>query len=245
MELKVNNTEKAKASIEVVDHLTFEGNMKTNFISSIDMAEIISSLFAPAFFDYYGCKVHINDGRNPIVAHTMPAGALYVDLIFKDQGASPEGSKAWKNIIARGSKDSENSDLASRYMRVNGSNNGRAYEVTKKTYEALEEFTVNGQRTRWAELTQEISTSMSIYGKEEVVVCVTGLDLNKIITKLYGDKTQDGRYEYAVQPSTIIPSKTQEFVMQVSQLDLSTVRELQKTLGIFTANAPQFHQYHR
>lgn len=242
-EIKTNNEKVEKATINVVEHAKFEGDMKTNIISSIDMADIISSFFAPAFSDYYGCNVRINDGRaNPVIANSMPFGAIYVDLFFKDQGKAAEGT--WKNIVPRGQATEGGTDLGSRFLRVNGSaNTGRAYEVTKETYEALEEFTFNGARARWNEHTQEITTPMSAYGKDEVVVCISGLSLNKIITKIYGDITEEARYEYIAYPSTIIPNKTQEFIMQVCQLDLAAVRNLQKALGIYGSNAPQFHQY--
>lgn len=243
MNMKVDNNEKKRASIEVTEHPVFEGDMKTNIISSIDMSDIISSLFGPAFTDYYGCNVRINDGRDPIMSHKLPYGALYVDLYFKDQGES--NGKAWKNIIARGSENDNRQDLGSRFQLVNGRGNGRVYTVTKQTYEALEEFMSMGNHTRWAEHTREIVTSMSMYGKEEVVVCISGLDLNKIITKIYGAKTEEGRYEYIATVSTMIPSQNQEFILQVCQLDLSAVRDLQRALGIYTSNAPQFHQYHR
>lgn len=243
--IKTEGTKAEKATIEVVEHPKFEGDMKTNIISSIDMAEIISSFFAPAFSDYYGCNVRINDGRaNPAIANSMPIGAIYVDLYFKDQGNAAEG--AWKNIVPRGQSTDGRTDLGARFLRVNGAaNNGRAYEVTKETYEALDEFTFVNGRTRWNEHTQEIVTPMSVYGKEEVVVCISGLSLNKIITKIYGDITDEGRFEYIANPSTIIPTKTSEFIMQVSQLDLAAVRNLQKALGVYNANAPQFHQYLR
>lgn len=86
---------------------------------------------------------------------------------------------------------------------------------------------------------------MSAYGKEEVVVCVSGLDLNKLITEIYGDKTDDGRFEYVATPSTMIPGKSNEFIMQVCQLDTGVVREIQRSLGIYAASAPQFHRYTR
>lgn len=242
--MDVTTTEQKKATIEVKQHAVFEGDMKTNIISSIDMAEIVSALFAPAFADYYGCKIRINDGYAlPEVGNSMPAGALYVDLYFKDQGDVAEGSNAYKNIVARGSQTA-GKDLGSRFMAVNGAGNGRVYEVTKETYEMLEEFMPRA-KTRWNAHTQEMPTQMSLYGKDEVVVCISGLDLNKIITKVYGAKTKEGRYEYIATPSTVIPAKTQEFIMQVVQLDLAAVRELQNTLGIYNASAPQFHQYNR
>lgn len=243
-ELKTNATKQEKATIEVAEHPVFEGDMKTNIVSSIDMCDIVSSLFAPAFHDYYGCKICINDGRNPMLVNKLVPGALYVELYFKDQGKATDGT--WKNINLRGTNSDGRTDLGARFARVNGAQrSGRLYEVTKETYEALEEFTVTGNRTRWNELTQEVGVNMSLYGKEEVVVCITGLDLNKIITKIYGAKTEEGRYEYIATPSTVIPYKTQEFIMQVCQLDLAAVRNLQKTLGIFSADVPQIHQYQR
>lgn len=240
--MNVTATEQKKATIEVIQHATFDGDMKTNITSSIEMADVVSSLFAPAFADYYGCKIRINDGLAlPEVANSLPSGALYVDLYFKDRGDVAEGSNAYKNIIARGSK-AAGTDLGSRFMAVNGAGNGRVYEVTKETYEMLEEF-MPRTKTRWAAHTQEMASQMTVYGKEEVVVCISGLDLNKVITKIYGAKTKEGRYEYIATPSTIIPTKSQEFIMQVVQLDLSAVRDLQNKLGIYGANTPQFHPY--
>lgn len=243
--LNSKTTERTKVSITVADHPTFEGDMKSNIISSIDMAEIVSSLFAPAFADYYGCNIRVNDGHtNPVIASTMPIGAIYVDLYFKDFGNAPEGTQ--KNIVSRNADKDKSGDLGARFMRVNGAfNNSRAYTVTKETYEALEDFAFNQGRTRWNEHTQEITTSMSTYGKEEVVVCISGLSLDKIVTAIYGDVTDEARYEYRTTVSTVIPSKTQEFIMQVTQLDLAAVRNLQKALGIYSSNALQFHQYHR
>lgn len=235
-----------KTTIEMIDHVAFKGDMKTNIISSVDMADLISSLFAPVFSDYYGCKIRINDGTAlPYVNTFMPLGSVYVDIFFKDQGNAVDGSI--KNISLLGSNKEGGSDLGARYHRVNGAFRvGRAYEVSKETYEAIEEFMRPGTRTRWNECTQEKTTQMSIYGKEEVVVCISGLDINKLVTKIYGFKNEDARYEYIATPSTIIPtSQSQEFIIQVSQLDLSAVRKLQNTLGIYGANAPMFHQYRR
>ena len=245
-ELNVKTKKQEKTTIEVKEHKVFDGDMKMNIVSTIDLCDIISSLFAPIFNDYYGCKIRINDGHAlPYVDLSIPRGAMFVDIFFKDQPMSSEDGSV-KNISLRGTNKEAGTDLGSRFLKVNGATHtGRVYEVSKETYEALEEFMPNVGRTRWNEVTQEINSQMSVYGKEEVVVCISGLDLNKIITKIYGDKTEAARYEYIATPSTAIPSKSQEFIIQICQLDLSAVRNLQKTLGVYGANAPQFHQYIR
>lgn len=245
-EINATKIEETKTKINVNDPAPFGGNMKCNLISSMEMAEIVSSLFGSVFRDYAGCKIRINDGRGlPAVVNTIAPGALYVDLYFKENRDGNEGKKI-ATLSIPGKKDNkENSSLGERYTRVMGTIPGRIYHVSKETYECLEEFMFNGPRTQWNNHTQEITTQMNPYSKDEVLVTISGLDLNKVIAKIYGTKTKEGRFEYMATPSTVIPNKTEEFIMTVTQLDLETVTDLQKTLGIYTSNAPTFHQYNR
>lgn len=246
-ELKAVKKNNEKACIDIENNLKFEGDMKTNIISTMDMADIISSLFSPVFSDYCGCRICVNDGKAvPAIRDSMPIGTLYVDLFFKDQGEASKGM--WKNINLTGTNDNGHArtDLGYRFQMVNGrQKDGRMYDVTKATFEVLEEFMLTGSKTKWNSHVFEATTSMSVYGKEEVVVCISGVNLNKIVTKIYGEKTEDGRYEYITSPSTVIPSKPQEFILQVCQLDLAAVRNLQNSLGIYSADAPQYHKFQR
>lgn len=250
--MKAETVKQEKIRIEVMEHTKFEGDMKTNLVSSIEMAETINSLFGPAFTDYHGCVVRINNGDNPIVTQSMPYGTIYVDLYFKEKNFSNKGIK---NLTRRGQinkgdhTDVKNGSVsAAAYFAVNatnnGTNSGHVYEVTKETYEALEEFMLSSN-VRWMEHTQEISSGMGIIGsKEESVVCISGLSLDKILSKIYGTKTADGEYEYVSTPSTMIPGRNKEFIMQVCQLDLAAVRKLQRELGIYNSASIDFHVYH-
>lgn len=257
--LKTETTKKEKMTIDVVDHIHFEGDMKTNLLSSIDMAEIVSSLFSNAFADYYGCNVRMNTGNtatvNPVIANTLPIGAIYVDIYFKDRGNV--NTNAIKNLklrgqvdVAKSDNDDKSNNMAARFFAVNatnnGASNGRVYDVTKETYEALEEFMYSGinHNIRWVDYTQEISSNMGIIGtKEEAVVCITGLSLDKILTKIYGSKTDEGEFQYVATPSTMIPFRNNEFIMQVCQLNLAVVRKLHRDLGINNVGNAQFHVY--
>lgn len=256
MSNKPENTEveeRQPAKIEVVENEIFPGNMKMAYLSSIEMADIVSSLFAPSFSDYYGCKVCPPDNRNVVAANEQP-GQVYVDLYFKDMG-TPSGG--WKNInpiaadVPAKEKDDEDGvkrpNLSGRYKAYSNVNraSGRVYNVTRETYEALEEFMPRGNKTNWNEHTFETMNGMSIYGKEEVVLCITGLNLNKIIGKIYGTKTNSGIFEYEVAPSTIIPHKNGAFIMQIAQLDVATVRKLQNELGIYNSGSNDFQVYRR
>ena len=244
--VKANNAEKTTARIEVVDPIPFGGNMKSNLISTMEMAEIVSGLFGGVFRDYAGCKIRINDGRGlPAVTSTIAMGALYVDLYFKEQPNNGEGKRV--NLITPTKKENngEKESLSQRFTRVCCTAPGRMYTVTKETYECLEEFVFAGIRPNWNNYTQEITAQTHPYAKDEVFVVISGLDLNRIISKIYGTKTAEGRFEYRATPSTVIPNKADEFIITVSQLDLETINDLQTTLGIYMGNAPSFHPYNR
>lgn len=257
-EIKTSIQDESKTFIKVDNHEPFKGDLKTDIISSIEMASIVSSLFGGIFSDFCGCKICVNDGRgNPAAMQHVAPNALYVDIYFKDRGPAPEGKM--KNIVSIASLNDQiqrsknaNTDEERINRDVNLANRlgvvcsaGRIsniYKVDNKTYEALEKFMVTGPRTRWADHTQEIENLGSPYGKKEVVVRISGLDLNSIITEIYGNKTDGTNYEYVAFPSTAIPNQD-EFIMMVTQLDLQAVRDLQRDLGISYANPANFHQY--
>lgn len=247
-----------KTTIDVAEHVAFEGDMKTNLVSTIEMCEIVSSLFKPAFTDFYGCNIRANTGNNnyvgtlPGAISTVPVGSIYVDLYFKDLGRSSTGALKTLSLfgqnVAKKDDEKKGNNLAKRFEQVNASNNaaadGHVYDVSKETYEALEEF-MFVRNPRWREHTKEMSVSMGMIGsKEEVVVCISGLSLDKILTKIYGSKTKEGEFEYSAVPSTIIPGQNNEFIMQVTQLNLAVVRKLHRELGINNPANPQFHVYH-
>lgn len=244
-----NPEKKEKTTIKIVDHTPFTGDLKTNLVSSIDMAEVVSSLFGSAFADYYGCKICINNGANKFLFEAIPAGTIYVELYFKDRGNA--GGKI-KNLAIRGQSNpnSESKNATAERVRafmpvMNSQYNNRVYTVTRETYEALEEFMpVRTNAINWGAFTQEISTNMGIIGsKEEAVVCITGLSLDKILSKIYGADTEDGNFEYATSPATMIPAKANEFIMQVIQLNKEVVRKLQRDLGMNLPANSQFHVY--
>lgn len=242
-----NGKKEKKVSIKVLKHAEFKGDIKTDFTTTGKLAEEVSSLFASVFADYYGCKIGIVDGtQSPAI--DLPYGSFYVDLYFKDMG---DMNKGIKNLTPVGGKKSgEKESLAERFARVNGAAmSGKAYTVSKETYEALEPFTYTGRAQRWSARTLEFETPTSIYGKSEVVVCIAGLSLNKIITAIYGGETEEGRYDYATCLQSIIPGTqntvNKQYLVSVVKLDLAMVRDLQKTMGTNTINPTDFYVYSR
>ena len=98
-EIKNNPTEtkKEKTTIKIKERPVFKGGMKTDITTSIEIADFCNAMFAAAMHDFMGCKISINTGTDVVVANSgLPAGALYVDLYFRDNGKS---TGAIKNLI--------------------------------------------------------------------------------------------------------------------------------------------------
>lgn len=258
-------TEDNRSYIDVRQNEKFEGDMKTMITSSIEVSDLISNFFGTIFNDYRGCKVCINDGSSafPNVATSMPFGALYVDLYFKYSGndkVKPGTVKSvWKSNVPESvmnsnkSYDSEtpeknNSEkkpvsISDRYMQmVHSNSNSRSFVINKPTYDILSKYVATGSNTRWIERTHEI-ISGNVYGKDEIVICISGIDLNALISDIYGEKGSDSKYEYCATPAAQIPYKTSEFVILICQLKTEAIRQLQETLGIYQGNPIQYHQY--
>lgn len=236
-----------KTRIVVKDHPAFTGGLKTDLTSSIALAETIGMMLSEVMDDYYGCRIRVNDGNyEPAssISNVVPRGAMYVEIYLKDSGRT---KSVHKNLISNLHADAngEKATMSDRFKSVTGSKTSRAYTVTDETYEMLEEFMFPNVPHRWFNLTSEIYTVVNQpHGSAEVLTVITGLSLDALITKIYGDRTDEGQFEYMATPSTRIPYKNNEFVIQVTQLNKKTVRDLEATLGVYTANTG-IHTYNR
>ena len=322
----MNATKKDKYTIQMNEIVPFEGNMKSRFMTSMELSDDISSLFAGVMDDFCGCKVRINDGNtsyyqqgfnsgtvNPIIpisddfkhANKGP-GNLYVDLYFKFNGydlssfdfESPKTAEALEleirreeiyyrhksiipvaidveraNILAKANKrlaelkkaeaaeasetkaESEKkptiagapaktgTNISERYLNLmNNKSQGSTFKILPHTYEMLEEFMPIGADTKWGLHTFETTSGMTMYNsREELVVYVTGLDVDKILAKIHGTRDENGIYEYRCLPSTVIANRIDEFVVTVQQLDTNTVRTLSESIGVYRSNPSIYH----
>lgn len=254
-------------TIEVIDHKEFPGDFQTASMTTVKLADIISSFFKPIFSDYAGCRVRVYSGNtgngmlaNPAATKMgLPVGAVYVDLFFRDNAPSDHGIKSVSLI--GGSKPKEKNDnnkkdkhnpaknLGARFMAQNKlsslAHNGISYEVNEKTYQMLEEFrfNYNGIRpVRWADLKSEIITAMHPTSpKNEALVCISCLDVNAIVSAIFGTEGEDGKkYAYTVTPATPI-GLNNEFLIHIVQMDIDVVARTSAELGMCNVNNIGFH----
>lgn len=267
-------------TIDVVDTMPFPGDFQTASMTTVKLANIISSFFKPVFSDYAGCRVRVftgNPGNDSVVNGIaikpsvvnpaavkmgLPLGAVYVDLFFRDNAPSDIGvksisliggnkPKAKPETKRNGNKKYPNENLQARWTSQNKlsslAHNGISYEVNEKTYQMLEQFRFNysGIRpVRWADLKSEIITGMHPNSsKNEALVCISCLDVNAIVSAIFGTKSEDNKttkYAYTVTPATSI-GLNDEFLVHIVQMDIDVVERTSAELGLCNVNNIGFH----
>lgn len=232
--------EKASLKLPPVE---FPGQAKCLYISTLELADKIGSIFAPVFENYSGCKILINrnnaEDSTPIIAQTIPFGCLYVNLYFKEGVKNPGGIK---NLTRR--FETKSDDLGVRLENVLGGRSNRIYEVTEDTMDILTEFLPNPKSPRWDDRIVERGVQQSAFlPREEVVVCIYGLSLDALISKLYGRvfTEEDGtrtEFDYSIVPIKQVVSQREEYVLQITQLDRKIIRDLSRSLGVNLIQQP-------
>ena len=278
--IPVTNGEEDNYSIEVVDHKAFPGDFQTASMTTVKLAEIISSFFKPVFSDYAGCRVRIYPGNpgndvmvngvyikptmvNPAaVKMNLPIGAVYVDLFFRDNAPSDIGVKSITPIGGNkpkvktdnnkkpGNKKNPAENLQARWACQNKlsslAHSGISYEVNEKTYQMLEEFrfNYNGIRpVRWSDLKSEIITGMHPNSpKNEALVCISCLDVNAIVSAIFGTESdgKKNKYAYTVTPASSI-GLNDEYLVHIVQMDTDVVDRTSAELGLCNVNNIGFH----
>ncbi len=247
------DTKKRNVKLDVVQCLPFEGDMKNNIMTNNKLCGIISNFFGSFMQDYYGCEIGIADGSDPIITNCVPANQLFVTLYFKDQGPSTDGRL--KCLEMNGTKDEGNgktgiSDLAKRFCAYQQTYaRGNMYHVHKDACTLLTEFMYTSN-PNWNMIAKEVIVPMTANpsSKGEVVVSVTGLSLNAIITKIYGYRDENSTYDYRTNLASNVGNNyvtnKKNFLVQISQLDIAFVRELENELG-FNNYTSSFYVWNR
>ena len=262
MENNVTMVNNEKTEIRIQPE-PFHWNVKTEITTSMKLADKISSFFAGIFKDYSGCQIRINDGHGyPSAMQYIPSGAVYVNLYFSTKYEINNtgelfaiATKEMKTVDPRVNwennrnvpKKEQLCAPTSSYLNLTSIySNSNAFEISKDMKDILAKYTFEGEdNVRWTDHLFEEITSIGVYDSgTETVLNVSGIDINKIIADIYGINNGEKRYDYSVNPSTIIPNRAGEFIVQISQLDTRVVRELQNALGVFNNNGANYHRYY-
>lgn len=231
--------EPVKIRLVSQEHIQFDPNIESCFMNTIEICDLIDDIFSQGFRDYAGCKISTNNGSAPMIQTEVPYGALYVSLYFKPNAGNGPIPNIEKRISGRGNNRFES------LKKMSGMNSGRTYEFTPGTYEALEDFRFfKNRKANWNVLSFEtpISFGYATSYNQEIVGCVTGLSLEEILNFAYGTEENGKHYQYQAVPVQFVANKPDEYVIQITKLDISKLNSLRRTLG-GPVQSVEFHQY--
>lgn len=219
-----NANQKAEPIRLNVEPLEFDGVMKSKLTTTISLSKTINQLFRPVFVDYEGC----------IIAPDQ-FGQLQVALYFKDKGQAmrEDSIKTLVPVTER----VQGSSAIDRIMKMNLRNSSKSYDISKETKDILSEFiyTRGNAKVNWnqhiVEQTERNYNGYSIYVK------MIGLDLVRLVRKIYGAKIDGSRIDYnisIVKPigMDVTGGANQNYLINIQQLDSKEVERLASEIGV-------------
>lgn len=196
------------------EFISWQNKMRTD---TDELASVISSIFSKVFHDYVGCRVKCRkDVFNRDIFDTI--------FVFRDNPAPvPDGMiKATLNLVDVNSQQNNdhNNDKKLNYLTMigifNARSEGKTFTLTDEAKAILLPYMgyINNQKPSLKNMENCINTTIEsninpLYGNntEIISVIVSGIDVYKLIKKIYGkemvtccSKKADGSYEASVSP---------------------------------------------
>jgi len=234
-----------------IEPVEMGGLSKTKFLSTQDFMKMINKIFSAVTPDYEGSKIEI-----------LPNGEINGYVYFAEKGAASEGQfKAIEGALSKGGAFT-NKTAGAIYSHNVRNTSYKRYELTDKCKEAFEEFIPrfpknllrqNGGRKpeiNWGVVVKE-EQEQAYNGMQAPVFVKIPIDLNKLLSKVYGYKGENGsNYYYIIsinrpissykEPNgNIIPTNWLLSIAQLNDKALFAAFEniggspMQNTLGIF------------
>jgi len=248
-----NTTENKKPLLlEITNPEKFEKLASTTMETTQRLAKRINKLFSSAFVDYHGSVVYCTSGNGNVGMNQQ----FMVEIHFKPVAAgsvSPNEQRvrAFKPIEENAAAGN---DIVAGLKSIYGSMRTSAkFELTSEAAQILSEFMLPGvdngkpvdpwKPSSYNGVKAEYVDS-PMYGNSPIMVRISGLDLNKLIRKIYGTKSESGtKVDYGVIPyGPVTPNINNQMVqnaanwrVMVMQIDADKTLDLASEFGIIPA----------
>lgn len=232
----MNNTTSTTETVEalklnITNHVPFEAVGDIKITSTNELAKTINNVFSKVFDDYYGCRLTVQFQPERGGYFIIPL--LYFKLAdpakVADNGVyafKPLGVENADNIIGR----------VCRYSQT--AVTGQKATISDEGKSVLEDFIINPGKGKfdWATAYRTINT------ENGVVVESFKLDINKFITKIFGDTDEfDSKVFYQITPTYVIGGNNQyktstNWALHILRLHQNTQCEAAEMLGFYIPN---------
>jgi len=217
-----------KFTIEVTDHAPFPNLLRGGLITSTELMEKISELFSAAYKDFAGCYVAPRIGNGFV--------GFDVKLYFCKPAIDNNGATYAFELISDVKKPSNS--LFANLVSIEKRTSQRLYQITPHGREGLVDFlnVPNGKEPDWSKhLFEEMQNSNINSG---VYAVVTNLDINKILSTIYG-KEENGEYlQYLLTPvrplgqNNMQATASTDWLLQLQRIALKELERVSRKVGI-------------
>lgn len=208
--------EKRNKAKLVVERTEFDGTVKSKTTTTTKLSIMVNQLFKAAFDDYTGCQIAPDQ-----------TGRLQVMLFFR------AGNPTKTSMVQPVDNVNKHSTMNQKLQALHSRNESpRKFEMTEYGKEIMEDFILpnagNG-KYNWNQLSFEVpEQTMTGYA---VYLKVFGVNINKIISTIYGKGTDETRFEYDIQIIRPLPMG-QNYLVSIQQLNCADVEELCREFGM-------------
>ena len=208
--------QREKLKIKVPTPKEFKGTIRSEYITTLELANDINALFKPLIGDYEGCTVMPD-----------PYGQLVISLFLKDKGA-PGVGKALEPI-ANGSSRGQGG--MARIQNINAKFSAKTYQLTQDAKDVFEDFVIKPKNNKidWNKYAVEVTEQS--YGGYTVYMKIINIDVTEILKAIYGVKDASGeRLQY--QASIVRPINQSVFLLSIQRLNVSDAQALAEKVGV-------------
>lgn len=234
-----------KAVLNIKEYEKFPNLVDCAYVNLVDVMESVSKLFSGIFKDFSGCMIKPypqGPGFNVELYFSMPVDAAILN----------SGLPSAFEPITLNPQTKNNSPILTAYENMNIRANKKIYNITDDGRDLLSEFFPNNLRKRqqdgfgepdWNKWTAEVPADNSF--NASIYAIVRGLDLHRILSKIYGEKDENGQYyQYQVLPIKPIASNpmfapTQsniDWLVSIQRLGMKELDKLARKAGLINSN---------
>lgn len=225
-----SGTKEEPFRIAIEEHMDFPNLLRGGLLTTFELMQYISEILTPAYKDYAGC-------------HVIPiSGKFDIRLFFKTP--SVDNKAATSAFTLADNRPGNN--LIDRVSHLGNRGSNRTYEITKHGKQGLAEFfyaeekNINWNMVISEEADRQVTLPVNV--APQVYAVVSGLDINSIMRKIYGNKIDGEDVQYSVTPHKIIgigqqnsatPNAMQNWLLSVQAIALKELDKAQRAVGIY------------
>lgn len=207
-----------------VEQQEFDGVLKTKLTTTTEVAKMVNKLFKAVFSDWEGCLILPNS-----------AGKFDTFLYFKENGIKDESRLCALEHVVQA--NTNNLSMSQRIQNLNLRYKNKTYELSRDAKDILKEFMPqekNGS-VKWNNYIVE--KTQQEYNGYSVHVQIIGIDIMKIIRKIYGSQVNGRRTDYAMRVEREIGMRNQQgfctnYLVSIMQLDVKETEKIAQSVGM-------------